>query len=779
MAALDKKLIEIINKNKLKNELLIGKFGIEKENLRVKYDGELSLTPHPEQFGEKIENLYIKTDFSESQVEVITPALDELEKTYSCLKNLNDIVSLELENELLWPQSSPSMLVEEDKIPLADFGPQGIEEKEYRETLSAKYGKKNQLISGIHYNFSFTDKLIKDLYENSNTDLNFKEYKDKIYLKVTKNLLKHRWLSIYLTGASPVVHKTHDKRNIDIMETDDGERYFLKDNISFRNGKFGYRNKKDFIISYETVAEYVESIEDLIKKDELSDAREFYSSIRLRGHDNSDLLNSLKNEGINYLEIRHIDLDPFEKEGISLETLYLTHLFMIYSLLSSDDEFGEKEQIVAYRNHEMAVGHGLSENLEIYESLSKKILLSKSGEKLLEDMRKVIPIIGEKEEFLNKIIDDAIEKVKDPKKTIAYEVLQSTRNNNYIKFHIDKAKEYLEESKKDEFKLIGYEDLELSTQILLKSAIKRGISFKVLDRQDNFIVLDNGKKIEYIKQATKTSLDNYSSVMIMENKVVTKSVLDKNNIRVPKGKDYRDSTSAKDDFEYFKNDSIVVKPKSTNFGIGITIFKGSFTSESYERAIDIAFENDDSILIEEFISGKEYRFLIIGDTIEGVLNRVPANVVGNGKSRISQLVEEKNKDILRGENYKTPLEKIKLGESEAMFLESQKKDFDYIPHDGEIIYLRENSNVSTGGDSIDCTDEIAESYKKIAIESAKAVGAKITGVDMMIDDPTVEARDDNYAIIELNFNPAVHIHAYPYRGKNRKIGDKLLDILGM
>ena len=779
MKNLNENIIEYINKNNLKSELLTGNFGIEKENLRVKYDGELALTPHPEQFGEKLKNLYIKTDFSESQVEVITPALNTIEKTYDFLKNLNNIVSLELEGELLWPQSSPSVLMEEEKIPLADFGPKGIDQLEYRQTLAQKYGKKNQLISGIHYNFSFSDHLLEELFSQFGDGRSFKEFKNKIYLKATKNLLKYRWLSIYLTGASPVVHNTHDKSCIDTMETEDGESYFLKDSISFRNGEFGYKNKKKYIISYETAEEYVESIESLIDSGELSDPREFYSSIRLRAKNNDDLLKSLKEDGITYLEVRHIDLNPFEKEGVSIEALYFTHLLMVYSLLSDEEKFGEDEQIVAYRNHKLAVDNGLKENLELYESLDKKNTLANMGEDILEDIRKVIDVIGDKKEFLNCIIDGAIERVKDPKKTLAYKVLQQTKDKNYVNFHLDKAKEYLDDSKKVGFKLIGYEDLELSTQLLLQASIKRGIGFEVLDRAANFLLLENGDKKEYVKEATKTSVDNYSTIMIMENKIVTKKVLERNGIRIPVGRDYTDVNMAYKDFTYFRARSIVVKPTSTNFGIGITIFKDDFSRESYERAVAIAFENDNSIIVEEFLKGKEYRFLVIGDKVEGVLNRVPANVLGDGIHTITELVEEKNKDFLRGEGYRTPLEKIKLKESESMFLEAQGKDFDYIPKNEEIVYLRENSNISTGGDSLDYTDIISDEYKEIAIKSTQAVGAKICGVDMMIEDINKPPTEDNYGIIELNFNPAIHIHSYPYKGKKRKITDKILDILGM
>ena len=110
-----------------------------------------------------------------------------------------------------------------------------------------------------------------------------------------------------------------------------------------------------------------------------------------------------------------------------------------------------------------------------------------------------------------------------------------------------------------------------------------------------------------------------------------------------------------------------------------------------------AFRHDKTVLVEEFLTGKEYRFLVIGDEVIGVLHRVPANVVGDGVSTIEELVREKNKDPLRGTGYRTPLEKIRLGETEELFLKGQGKTRTDIPKKGEIVYLRENSNISTGG----------------------------------------------------------------------------------
>ena len=111
-----------------------------------------------------------------------------------------------------------------------------------------------------------------------------------------------------------------------------------------------------------------------------------------------------------------------------------------------------------------------------------------------------------------------------------------------------------------------------------------------------------------------------------------------------------------------------------------------------------------------------------------------------------------------------------------MFLKVQKKTFDYVPVKDEVVYLRENSNISTGGDSIDYTDKIPEKFKNIAVQCAKAVNAKICGVDMMLEDYMDE--NTQYGIIELNFNPAIHIHCYPYKGTERKIGEDVLKLLG-
>ncbi|MEG0389116.1 bifunctional glutamate--cysteine ligase GshA/glutathione synthetase GshB [Cetobacterium sp.] len=766
---------KIIKENSLGADIKKGRFGIEKESVRVNENGELATTPHPEIFGEKIENPYITVDFSESQIEMITPTVNSVEKAYDFLRNIHEIVATNLKDEYLWSQSVPPILPSEELIPLGKF-PQNKELERYREKLALKYGRKKQLLSGIHFNFSFDDEFLKELYELSKEKTSFKEFKNNIYLKISRNYFKYGWMIIYLLGASPVIHETYLQKCIDKMKKFTDDTYYFENLVSFRNGSCGYRNEKDFFVNYENVDKYVESLEKLIEKESISSAKEYYSPIRLKTKNPKEILKELKNSGIEYLEFRSIDLNPFSEIGIEKVDLEFLHLFILFLFLKDDEPFEEKDYFRYLKNQEILANRGNSDEFRLICCEDKSVSPKEYSMVILEEIERHLKNIGV---FTSK--DEST--LQYQKNKVLYNtlysdlVLKGVRTKGFVKFHIDKAKKFLLEMKKTPYTLKGFEDLELSTQILLKAAIKNGVKFEILDRDENFVYLEKNGKVEYVKQATKTSLDSYVTMLIMENKVVTKKVLEKENIIVPQGKDYFNIEEAKSDYRKY-GAGTVIKPKSTNFGLGITIFKEEFSKEDYEKALEIAFKEDNSILIEKFVKGKEYRIFVIGDEVVGILHRVPANVRGDGERSIKELVEEKNLDPLRGIGYKTPLEKIKLEDPEKLFLKGQGLTMEYIPKKDEVVYLRENSNISTGGDSLDYTDDILDTYKEIAIKASKAVGARICGVDMMIEDIKNPNPKDNYAIIELNFNPAIHIHCYPHKGKNRNLGEKILKALG-
>ena len=765
-----KKLLDLILENNLDRKLIRSNFGLEKENLRVDSNGKLALTKHPEIFKE--DNPYIKRDFSESQVEMVTPACKSVDEVYDFMENLHNIVTTSLKDEYLWPQSNPPIIPKDDEIPVAKLHKK--EEVTYREGLVKKYGAKRQLVSGVHYNFSFDEDLLKELYSLLSPNMNFKKFKDEIYFKIGRNLLKYKWLLIYLTGASPVFHKSYKgacKKAVKKIGRDD---YYFKGVNSLRNSECGYKNLEDFYVSYNNVNEYVNDIRNLINDKCIQGPREYYSPIRFKTKEQGDMLDNLLNDGVKYIEIRLLDLDPLCPIGVSKDTLNLIFIFILFTLFTEDFEYTPAFHDEYVLNENRAIEN---KEFNLINIDGKEVGLRKKGLEVLEEMEALANKLFKDNEDIKRAINISKKRFEDYKETIASNILEGIRESDYIDYFMGLAKEYLKYSEKNVFKLKGYEDLELSTQILILDSMKHGIEYEMLDRRDNFISLKKGDHIEYVKQATKTSKDAYITALIMENKLVTKKVLEKNNIKVPKGGYYENIEDALDDYYKYKGNQIVVKPKSTNFGIGITIFKGDFTKEEYNRAVEIGFENDNEILIEEFIKGKEYRFLVINDEVCGILHRVPANVVGDGKSTIRELVEEKNKNPLRGKGYKTPLEKISLGEAEEMFLRESNKDFDYVPLENETVYLRENSNISTGGDSIDFTDNIDDSYKEIAIKAARSVNAKITGVDMMISDIKEKASSNNYGIIEINFNPAIHIHSYPYKGLNRKVAEKVLKLL--
>jgi len=766
-------------------ELLKGNYGIEREGLRVNDKGQLSLNDHPSVFGDKVDNGYITTDFAESQIEVITPPFKNIEETYNFSNALYDIVAMEIGDEYLWPQSMPGIVPEDNKIKVSKYGEndKGNEARLYRENLIAKYGGKKQLICGIHYNFSFNDELINKLYnsktgselfENTNyknQKLEYKEFKNSIYLKITRNYLRFRWLIIYLLGASGVVDKSYIKNCVNSSKKIADDGFSNEGALSYRNSECGYKNKIDLFPNYNSVEEYIESLKGFITDKLIDSHKELYSSIRLKPADVNDFINSLSKDGIQYLEYRSIDINPFEKGGISLDDLYFLQVFNLFLLINEESDY-DKWQEEGVENQNIISKFG--QNNVMLKKDGKFISKEQWGVEILENIKNINKELSlGKEEIINLMI----EKVKNHKLTYAYKIEKKVKEEGYINAHFNIAKEYKKSAYNNRFKLEGYEKLELSTQILMKEAIKRGIKVEVLDKIENFISLKKNGKVEYVKQATKTSKDNYVTVLIMENKSVTKKVLSNSNIKVPEGIEVNSKDEALNVIKNFINMPIVIKPKSTNFGIGISIFKAGADEESIKKAFELAFKHDNTILIEEFINGKEYRFLVMDDKVVGILHRVPANVKGDGIKSITKLVEIKNQDPLRGYHYVTPLEKINLDENAELFLKQQNKEFDYIPEKDEIVYLRENSNISTGGDSIDYTDDISEKFKTIAVSAAKAVNARICGVDMMLEDYSDE--NSNYAIIELNFNPAIHIHCYPYKGVERKIGVEVLKVLGL
>ncbi|UDM74252.1 bifunctional glutamate--cysteine ligase GshA/glutathione synthetase GshB [Vagococcus fluvialis] len=751
-----KKMKQMLSSDLIKPLFKEFRIGLEKESQRITPDGELATTEHPKRIASRDIHPYIQTDFSETQMELITPVFDSSEETLRFLGALHDVTLRSLENgERLWPMSMPPVLPRDDKdIIIAKLSDQG--DVNYRRYLAKVYGKRKQMVSGIHYNFEFSDEFLRALFKEQDEVTSFEEFRTNCYMKVSRQYLRYRWLVTYLYGASPFAEKG----------------YFFNQPAeqpvrSFRNSHFGYTNRPEINVSYDSLENYVADINDLIDNGLLIEAKEFYSSVRLRGTDNID---ELLTKGVSYIELRNIDLNPFAEYGISLETLDFLHLFMMTMLwLDETEETSEsllKTGVV--KNEQVSLEHPMVKTDNYEEGLW-----------LLNEMEKLATALNLPKEYLA-VIEKSSKALEHPKETLAAQIvteIESTYKSNK-ELATSLGNTYHERAIEKPYQLSGYRHMELSTQIMMFDAIQNGVKVEVLDENDQFLKLTYQGKVEYVKNANMTSKDSYIVPLLMENKTVTKKVLAKAGFRVPLGKEFSSMEKAEQAYDLFANKGFVVKPKSTNYGLGISIFKDGATFEDYKKALEIAFSEDVDLLVEEFLPGTEYRFFVLDGKTRAILLRVPANVVGDGKRTVTELVNEKNKDSLRGTHHRSPLEIIQLGDIEQLMLKEQGLTIDSIPAVDQVVYLRENSNVSTGGDSIDVTDDMDESYKKIAEEAVEALGAKICGIDLIIPDKTIKGnkKDTSYGIIEGNFNPAMHMHIYPFAGTGRRL---TMDVLGL
>ena len=744
-------LKNIIKDNNLEELFSKVTIGIEKEGQRILENGHITKTDHPKVLEPRHENPYIQTDFAESQIELITSPERNEKDVIRVLNAIHEVALKNIpEDEYIWPLSIPAVLPDDKDIKVAQF------EKEwdivYREYLVEKYGKYKQMVSGIHYNFQIDDNFMKSVANITNNDV--VNVKNDIYMKLARQFLRYQWLLVYLYGASPFAE---DKYFTDGKKPEGFVR-------SLRTSRYGYVNDDDIVVSYSSLEKYLSDLTGYVKDKKLIAEKEFYSSVRFRG---AETVADLPKKGIKYIEFRLFDLNPFAPFGILEKDIRFVHLF-IKTLVWLEEED---------KNTSESLGYEYSENVALSHPL-EKVKYEEEGLWLLNQMKEMVGKVGLLESDIE-LIDEKIEELKNPELTIGARLLKEyQKENDMAKVGMKLAKVYKEDALREYYSLSAYSNMELSTQAVIEDAIKNGIKVTVIDENDQFIRLESEGRVEYVKNGNMTSKDSYISPLIMENKVVTKKVLAEKGFRVPKGYEVSTLEEALQKFNYIKNKPIVIKPKSTNFGLGITIFKkGTSSVENYSKAINFALKEDKDILIEEFIEGTEYRFFVIEGKTEAVLLRVPANVVGDGKHTIRELVEQKNSDSLRGDAKKTPLKKIELGEIEKLQLSEQGLNFDSILAVNEVAYLRENSNISTGGDSVDMTDEVHDSYKELAVRISDAMMAKVCGVDLIISNIKEEVSATNYGVIEANFNPMMMMHIYPHSGRSRRLSLNVLKML--
>ena len=430
--------MNLLNLSKLSlDEMLSGSFGIEWESLRARGDGELALTPHPELFGDKLKNPLVTTDFSESQIEIITPTFNTIDETFDTFSLIADLVNASLPyDEYLWFQSIPCILPYGDQIPIAQYSGEGKSSQRYREDLAKKYGLKKQMISGIHFNFSFSDEFLKKIYELEESPLTFKEFKNNVYLKIARNYLRYCWLIIYLTGFSIGSHNTFSRDCIRLMDAEDdyGSFYSTK-GPSFRNSSCGYKNLKELLPSYESVDAFVNDINSFIENGDLSEAKELYTQIRLKPKNPQDLLNSLKNDGIEYIEVRTLDVNPFYQCGLIRQDMKFLHLFLIYMFIKDETDYADWQR-EAKINEENTAEKAYVDSMRLLRD-GKEVTLKSWASEIINEMYGMCEVMGV-DEF--NILNLMLNRISNPDLTYGKRLLLLIKEKGFINTHIELSK---------------------------------------------------------------------------------------------------------------------------------------------------------------------------------------------------------------------------------------------------------------------------------------------------------------------------------------------------
>ena len=411
--------LDDIKKSKAASELNFINRGIEKESLRIDTAGHISKLKHPTGLGAALTNPYITTDFSEALLELVTPTFNSASDCLRFLSDLHIFVNQNLEEESLWPLSMPCSFESEDDIPIGYYGGsnQGMMKTIYRRGLSNRYGSAMQAIAGIHYNFSFSDKFLEILAEMKSK--NQRELKDEIYLGIARNFRRYGWLYLLLYGASPVTNKSFAKgrsNNLDILSDEDLYKQYA---TCLRMGDLGYISKAQdkLNISYNSLSEYGNDLRNALKttyedykklgefiddeRVQLNDSilqieNEYYSTIRPKRvcPTGERPINILEEKGIDYVELRCIDLNPNSFVGITEEQIHFLDLLILYSFFTESPNITESESIELFKTHKTVVNEGRMPGAKI-KTLNGEVTIKEEALKILNGMQEIADLMDD------------------------------------------------------------------------------------------------------------------------------------------------------------------------------------------------------------------------------------------------------------------------------------------------------------------------------------------------------------------------------------------------
>ena len=366
--------------------------GLEKESLRITEQGRLAQTPHPAALGSTLTHPWITTDYSEALLEFITPPSDALETPLAFLDDIHRFVYANIGDEILWVNSMPCMVHEDNEVPIAEYGSSNVGRMKhvYRQGLGHRYGRKMQAIAGIHYNFSYPDEFWELHRQLEQNDKPLQTFINERYFDLLRNFLRYSWLLVYLFGASPAVCASFlSGRSHQLLEKTD-HTLFRPYATSLRMSDLGYQNnaQSSLHVSPNNLDEYVRSLDYAIRTPEpayedigievdgvyrqlnaniLQIENEYYSSIRPKRTANSGErpTQALLRRGVEYIELRVLDLNPFHPLGISQEDMRFIDLFATYCLLRESPWMANPDLHAAKQNIRQVVYNGRNTGIKL------------------------------------------------------------------------------------------------------------------------------------------------------------------------------------------------------------------------------------------------------------------------------------------------------------------------------------------------------------------------------------------------------------------------------
>jgi len=371
--------------------------GIEKESLRVEPNGQLAKTPHPKALGSALTHPSITTDYSEALLEFITAPSASIDQVLSELEEIHRYTYENIDDELLWVNSMPCQLGEDSSIPVGEYGSSNIGRMKtvYRLGLGHRYGRLMQTIAGIHYNFSVPDSLWMKLQADEGNQQSLQDYKTEGYFALIRNFRRYFWLLLYLFGAAPAVCKSFVRnREHDLQPVGNDSHSLYKPNAtSLRMGNLGYQSdaQSSLIVCYNDIAQYTRTLKGALEtpykhyehlglKDSqgnyqqlttnlLQIENEFYSPIRPKrtAASGETPLEALHNKGVEYIEVRCVDLNPLAACGIDRQTIHFLDTFLLFCLLKDSPKTNNNEYQQITENQRRTVADGRNPDVELVD----------------------------------------------------------------------------------------------------------------------------------------------------------------------------------------------------------------------------------------------------------------------------------------------------------------------------------------------------------------------------------------------------------------------------